>query len=55
MAFDGTKPYNIADHFTRPHYPVDKIDLKKWFAEEQIKNIRSIQTDYAKALAKRGW
>jgi hypothetical protein len=55
MAFDVTKTCNIADHFTRPHYPVDKIDLKKWFAEEQIKNIRSIQTDYAKALAKRGW
>ena len=55
MAFDATKPFNIAKNFTRPHYPVDKIDLKKWFTEEQLKNIRSMQTDYAKALAKRGW
>jgi hypothetical protein len=55
MAFDATKPFNIANNFTRPHYPVDKIDLKKWFTEEQIKNVRLMQTDYAKALAKRGW
>ena len=55
MAFDATKPFNIANNFTRPHYPVDKIDLKKWFTEEQIKNIRLMQTDYAKTLAKRGW
>jgi UbiD family decarboxylase len=55
MAFDATKPFNIANNFTRPHYPVDKIDLKKWFTEEEIKNVRLMQTDYAKALAKRGW
>lgn len=55
MAFDATKPFNIANSFTRPHYPVDKIDLTKWFTEEQIKEIRSIQTDYAKTLAKMGW
>lgn len=55
MALDATKPFNIVNNFTRPHYPVDKIDLKKWFTEEQIKNVRLMQTDYAKALAKRGW
>jgi UbiD family decarboxylase len=55
MAFDATKPFNIANNFTRPHYPVDKIDLKKWFTEEQIRNIRLMQPDYAKTLAKRGW
>jgi 4-hydroxy-3-polyprenylbenzoate decarboxylase len=55
MAFDATKPYNIVNNFRRPHYPVDKIDLKKWFTEEQIKEIRSMQTDYAKTLARMGW
>ena len=55
VAFDATKPFNIAHHFTRPHYPVDKIDLKKWFTEEQLAKIRIMQTDYGKTLAKKGW
>jgi len=55
MAFDATKPFNLAWRFERPHYPVDKVDLKKWFSEEQLRRIRSIQTEYAKTLAKRGW
>ena len=55
VAFDATKPFNMAWRFERPHYPVDKVDLKKWFTEEQIKHARSIQTEYAKTLAKRGW
>jgi 4-hydroxy-3-polyprenylbenzoate decarboxylase len=55
VAFDATKPFNIANHFTRPHYPVDKIDLKKWFTEEQLAKIRIMQTDYGKTLAKKGW
>jgi len=53
--FDATKPFNIANHFTRPQYPVDKIDLKKWFTEEQLAKIRVMQTDYGKTLAKTGW
>jgi gallate decarboxylase subunit C len=55
MAFDATKPYNTRHYFQRPRYPVNKIDLKKWFTEEQIREVRSMQTDYAKTLARRGW
>jgi 4-hydroxy-3-polyprenylbenzoate decarboxylase len=54
MAFDATVPFNRAINFTRPHYPVDKIDLKKWFTEEQLEKVRCMQTDYAKSLAKTG-
>jgi len=54
MAFDATKPFNIAWKFERPHYPVDKINLSKWFTEEQLKNIRSIQTEYGKSLGRTG-
>jgi len=55
MAFDATKPFNIAGNFKRPHYPVDKIDLRKWFTEEELTKIRLMQTEYAKTLAKHGW
>jgi len=55
MAFDATKPFKTAHYFTRPHYPVDRVDLAKWFSDEQLNKIRSMQTDYAITLAKRGW
>ena len=55
MAFDATKPFNTAWRFERPRHPVDKIDLGRWFTEEQLNDIRSKQTDYAKTLAKNGW
>lgn len=54
IAFDATKPFNIAWRYERPHYPVDKVDLKKWFTEEQLKEINQMQTEYAKSLAKKG-
>ena len=37
MAIDATKPFNVAKNFTRLHYSVDKIDLKKWITEDQLK------------------
>ena len=55
MAFDATVPYKTRHFFQRPRYPVNKVNLKKWFTEDQINNVRSMQTDYAKTLAKHGW
>ncbi len=55
MAFDATKPFNSRHLFNRPHYPVDKVNLRKWFTEKQLADFRSMQTDYARTLAKHGW
>lgn len=55
MAFDATKSFLDAWKFERPAYPVDKIDLNKYFSDEQIKNFRQMQSEYARTLAKRGW
>jgi len=55
VAFDATKPYNEAWKFERPQYPVDKVDLTKYFTKEQLSTIRAQQSEYAKTLAKRGW
>jgi 4-hydroxy-3-polyprenylbenzoate decarboxylase len=52
---DATVSFFQKDKFERAHYPVDKIDLRKWFSEEEIKSVRAIQCEYAKVLAKRGW
>jgi 4-hydroxy-3-polyprenylbenzoate decarboxylase len=54
MAFDATKPFKTAHYFTRPHYPVDKVDLRKWFSEKQLLEFRGMQTEYARSLAKTG-
>ena len=54
VAFDATKPFNTAEVFRRPQYPVDKVNLNKWFTEEQLRNIRSMQTEYARSLGKTG-
>jgi UbiD family decarboxylase len=55
LGLDCTAPWNEKWRFERAHYPVDRIDLKKWFTDEQIKNIMSQQCEYAKVLAEHGW
>ncbi len=55
VAFDATKPFNEAWRFERPHYPSDKVDLKKWLTEEQLAAVQAQQSEYAKTCAKRGW
>jgi hypothetical protein len=55
MAFDATKLFKAAHYFTRPHYPIVKVDLEKWFTAQKLKEILAMQTDYAFDLGKRGW
>ena len=55
IAIDATKPYNEAWRFERPSYPVDKVNLAKYFDKEQLAAIRVQQSEYAKTLAERGW
>lgn len=54
MAFDATVPFADKWNFERSHHPVDKIDLKKWVSDKDINRIQSMQSDYAKVMAKMG-
>jgi UbiD family decarboxylase len=54
LAIDATKPFVGGEIFRRPHYAVDEIDYRKWFTQEQINNIRSKQSEYARILASKG-
>jgi hypothetical protein len=54
LGIDATIPYELRSTFERSSYPSFQIDLKKWLSDEEIARIRSIQTDYAKVLAKIG-
>ena len=55
LAIDATVPFNERAQFERSHYPVDKIDLKKWLSEAEINAIKGQQSEYARCLAQRGW
>ena len=53
---DATVPFNhpLKMVFKQGKYPVDQIDLRKWFTNEQIASARARQCEYAKVIAKRG-
>lgn len=54
MAIDTTIPYAHKSSFQRAHYPVDKVNLKKWFTEDEVHKAKAKQSEYARSLAKTG-
>ncbi|MDP2644766.1 MAG: UbiD family decarboxylase [Desulfobacterales bacterium] len=54
IGIDATVSLKAKAHFERAHYPVDKIDLKKWFNDAQLAKARSMQSDYGKLLGATG-
>ena len=55
VAIDATVPFQYVDAFQKAHYPVEGLDLKKWFTDEQIAKGRAPQAEYAKLFAKTGF
>lgn len=54
IGFDVTVPMDLKWRFKVGKYAVDRVDLRKWFSEEEITNIQAQQNEYARLLAKRG-
>jgi UbiD family decarboxylase len=54
MAIDATFPYGMAEQFDRPRYPIDKVDLGRWFSPELIKKVEDEQEGWSRLLAKSG-
>lgn len=54
IGLDATVPLGARNVFQRPHYPVDKVDLRKWLTEEEIKSAKARQSEYAQLMAKYG-
>jgi 3-polyprenyl-4-hydroxybenzoate decarboxylase len=54
IGIDATVPFDSKEEFRRSHYPVDKVDLRKWFSEEEIAAVQASQDEYAKVLARLG-
>ncbi len=54
LAIDATIPLSLKANFERAHYPVDRIDLRKWLSEDQIAAAKASQSEYARIMAKIG-
>jgi len=54
MGIDATVPFGYESDFMRPVYPVDRVDLKKWFTEKDIQNAKSRMHGWVHSLARTG-
>lgn len=56
IGIDATVPFDhpLKAAFRQGKYPIDKVDLRRWFTEEQIVAARARQTEYGRVLAQRG-
>lgn len=54
IALDATCPFDYKWAFERAGYPIDRVDLRKWFAEDKIAKARTRQNEYARWLSSVG-
>lgn len=54
MAIDATVPFTAKAAFERGRYPVGRIDLSRWLSQEELRAIRSRQSEHARLLSQRG-
>ena len=54
IGMDATVPLIYRDDFERASYPVETVDVKDWFTEEQVAKAKSYQESYAKFFAESG-
>jgi len=55
LALDATVPYRYVDAFEKAKYPIELVDIKKWFSDEEIAKGKASQQDYAKLFARTGF
>lgn len=54
IAMDATVPFQYKWAFERARYPIDRVDLRRWFSEEDIATAQLGIGDYARYLARVG-
>ncbi|MFC1972138.1 UbiD family decarboxylase domain-containing protein [Chloroflexota bacterium] len=54
MVIDATVPFRAKTKFPRSHYPVERVELKKWFTAKEIASVKAQQSEYARFLAEIG-
>jgi gallate decarboxylase subunit C len=54
IGIDATVPYQYRDAFQRASYPIELVNLKDFFTEEQIQKAKSFQEAYARWFSEAG-
>ena len=55
IGIDATVPFGTKERFTRAKFAVDKFDFRKWFTEDEIKEMRAQQRDYFRWMGEVGY
>jgi UbiD family decarboxylase len=54
MGIDATMPFGYESDFARPVYAVDRIELKKWFSDNDIERGKALMHGWVESLARTG-
>ena len=54
MGIDATVPFGYESDFLRPVYPIDHVDPRKFFGEDEIGRARSLMQGWVTSLARTG-
>ncbi len=54
IGIDATVPLSEKEHFTRARYAVANYDFTKWFSEEEIAEMKSMQSEYLRYMGDTG-
>jgi 4-hydroxy-3-polyprenylbenzoate decarboxylase len=54
MGIDATIPFGYESDFMRPVYPVDRVELGKWFDADEIARAKQFMSGWVLSLARTG-
>jgi gallate decarboxylase subunit C len=54
MGIDATMPFGFESDFMRPVYPIDRVNLDKWFETTDIQRAKSLMHGWVLSLARTG-
>jgi 4-hydroxy-3-polyprenylbenzoate decarboxylase len=54
MGIDATLPFGYESDFARPLYPIDRVDLQRWFNQADIDRGKALMKGWVEVLARSG-
>jgi 4-hydroxy-3-polyprenylbenzoate decarboxylase len=54
MGIDATLPYGYETDFARPLYPIDRVELSRWFNQADIERGQALMQGWAEVLSRSG-
>jgi 4-hydroxy-3-polyprenylbenzoate decarboxylase len=54
MGIDATMPFGYESDFMRPVYPVDRVDVSKWFEADEVERAKALMEGWVLSLSRTG-